>query len=304
MRLLRPHPRLTIHFSTTAVLGHGPKKRSIVATLKTSSGGKVLHLGAVLSAVGFGTERCTAGGFRGWYFWDTDTIEKTNLGASAPPSVVLSGGGDGALQDCLRAVTGKRSAKEILRALPIPESVLGALGTSEEQASRAYALSTGLKEEDHEILERLHHRHVDLAKTALNRNPRLESACDGMLRKDVSRVQLIFRCTHFGKSYALNRFLVLLLAERVASQPFPVLVLKEGTEVQDVLPPMGHMCGSPNACVGEKHSVVTVPYPDCRGTPGTGASTIPDVEVLVLRHGLVATPPHQSRQLLPFHASM
>ena len=83
--------------------------------------------GLVISARGFGDERCflewpnpplTRNGhpFRGFEFWASDPFERPNLGVpnragdDPRPRVLISGGGDGAMQDFLRIMTRHKSA--------------------------------------------------------------------------------------------------------------------------------------------------------------------------------------------------
>ena len=75
-------------------------------------------VGALVSSIGFGSEDTKVGTFLGWRFWENDPLERPQAGVTAgPPVCVISGGGDGALQDFLRFTTGRRSAREILGAL-------------------------------------------------------------------------------------------------------------------------------------------------------------------------------------------
>src|SRR5207253_1259492 len=69
----------------------------------------------VISACGRGIERTWLGqgeqptDFAGFQFWQNDPIEKFNYGAGGFPyrqtkTVIISGGGDGAMQDLLRSI--------------------------------------------------------------------------------------------------------------------------------------------------------------------------------------------------------
>ena len=80
------------------------------------------NFGMVVRAVGFGEEKCyvsPAHAYRGFEFWANDPFALSNLGCPAPPNVLISGSGDGGLQDFLRIVTRCNSALEIWNHLSI-----------------------------------------------------------------------------------------------------------------------------------------------------------------------------------------
>src|ERR1700691_5651503 len=69
----------------------------------------------MLIATGFGTENTQVkDNYRGFGFWESDPLRKyaLNMGIFAPQRMLISGAGDGALQDLLRVLTGPRSACE------------------------------------------------------------------------------------------------------------------------------------------------------------------------------------------------
>lgn len=72
--------------------------------------------GCVLWTVGFGAERCDFGDYVGYPFWETDPFEQPNCGVKGTaPEIVISGSGDGALQDFLRITTNLPSAEQVMR---------------------------------------------------------------------------------------------------------------------------------------------------------------------------------------------
>ena len=96
------------------------------------------HVGAdlVVWAAGFGGENITCGAYAGIPFWGEDTYEQLGSRPEAEPepepeaeplNILIAGAGDGALQDLLRIITGKGSAREIMTATP---SLVNAAWTS------------------------------------------------------------------------------------------------------------------------------------------------------------------------------
>ncbi len=98
-------PGLTVRFNTS-VAGHNVIPNGSAVYVQFTSGRPGLY-GAIISCIGFGAERCTVNQYSGFRFWDADDFEKPNLGLppQEKPTVLISGGGDGALQDFLRIVT-------------------------------------------------------------------------------------------------------------------------------------------------------------------------------------------------------
>jgi hypothetical protein len=89
----------------------------------TLSDGTKISAQALIWAAGFGLETCEivemfnpakTVKFRGVPFWGSDALEQPKCGcATMNPRVALLGGGDGALQDALRALTKKKSARHL-----------------------------------------------------------------------------------------------------------------------------------------------------------------------------------------------
>ena len=121
-RARRQYPRLQVMYRTILV-GRPVLAPSGLLQVRLSSL-RALPLfaplvGAVLSCVGSGTEKSTHGNYAGFDFWTTDPFQR--LGAT--DHVLISGGGDGALQDYLRVVTGRKSAEEIYAQLGMPLAI-------------------------------------------------------------------------------------------------------------------------------------------------------------------------------------
>jgi hypothetical protein len=154
----------------------------------------------------------------------------------------------------------------------------------------------------------------------------IAAALDPLWRDDVGSVQLVHSCTHFGRSFALNRFLVLLLeraaqernlrelAARTAAalravprapEAAPQFSRTAGYLLVDVNGGPGHTChGRP--CRGRHDAglaVATCAIP--RGAPLL-RSTFVAADILILRGGVAApvsllasSPISNRRQYLP-----
>ncbi len=93
----------------------------------------------MLSTRGFGTERTGVPNcpYIGFYFWQTDPFDNQNWGVNigTPARILIAGGGDGALQDYIRLLTG-RSPKEVYQALKVPPDTEAELQSAEDHAQR------------------------------------------------------------------------------------------------------------------------------------------------------------------------
>lgn len=280
--------------------------------------GAAVHrdFGMVILALGFGNEKTSAPApphppYSGFEFWSTDPFEQPNLGCATPPNVVISGGGDGSLQDFLRVTTRCRSAEELWRALPagiLP--TIAEVQDAEDQSNRTFSWgpdTSGVW--DCRALDRLHRVHDHLTDVVL-RATRVQDTLDKLLRTDVAGVKVIHSCTHFGQSYSLNHFLALLVSKRLeAIRPAWKQVLLSGSSLAGVAC-VGHPTVSPAACHGQPHDITTAPKTSCSGRAGR-PTRLGRFEVVVIRHGIdpiylranngQGAPMPPLRQLLPYH---
>lgn len=154
-------------------------------------------------------------------FWADDAILEYQCGFPKKPRVVILGGGDGALQDMLRALTGHLHPVDTwLKLLPqdhhgllagsLPR--LTALETQHAQTS-IWARGDALRVDAQKVLDAAYE---DLAKE-LAQNTALADAVIAMLRDDVESVHLCVRESYFSKAYALNRFMAHLFEQCVRS---------------------------------------------------------------------------------------
>jgi FAD binding domain len=277
----------------------------VEAETQTGTGPMTKHgYGAIIAATGMGHERVTAGAYHSWQFWENDTLEAANCGLprTTTPSVLISGAGDGALQDFVRVVTGQRSAAAIWDALiaggaTTPFDIFAELLAAEDHLKCAYACADVADE--HHVLQEVHDRTIAAAiRWHRLHQVAIANVLDVMLaaRPDVS---LVHPCTHFGKTYMLNRFLVHVLADYLDSSHGRT-ALRSSVAVCDVRG-VEHTCAGPGGCLGQGHDVDIVALPRCGSTPGTTILTTLTHNVVVLRHGInPATAVFGSRPSGPF----
>lgn len=303
----------------------------------TPAGGSpmAVNFGVVVWTVGFGNETsfvrpsrmCNhaldAAGqpfpFFGFPFWSTDPyVHPTyRLPSTPPPRIVISGAGDGGLQDFLRIVArpGFQAAGDLIGAIgSLPASLPCHLLSFDERAQRAFhwgdRAMTSWNGYDHTVLQTIHDEHRRLAQ-ALAQDPAVQQDIDKILRPDVPKeLHLIHDCTHFPNVYPLNRFLVLLIAEHLG-RPGLLMPRRRVLEVNSS-DTRRHICsGSHIACHGEEHDVHLVNAPHCLLPFNPHATVVETVNAnaVIIRHGIdvhTLTQPHLPdialpRQLPPFH---
>ncbi len=236
------------------------------------------HFGMIVWTVGFGAERCeipscdSGPDYRGYAFWESDPFQRADCGVPPPktPEVLISGSGDGALQDFVRITTRRKSAEEILRACSLPSRVAETLQSAEDLAQRAYHWGE-TKTHDHEVIDRLHQVHRGLVEGLVGAGRSSDDvvkALDVLIGRPAPRITLVSSCTHFANAYGLNRFLTLLIARFMQLHRNQPDVLRLGQRVQCVRGINGHACyGNPITCHGEDHEVELVSAPDAPAAP-------------------------------------
>jgi hypothetical protein len=301
-------------------------------------GTTVTPFGLVITAMGFGDERSYltyAPGhvpgvhpFRGYPFWSRDSFEHPRLSWTPrprPPRILISGGGDGALQDFLRIVTRFKSARELWDSLSLSAARRARIQKEaqdiEDQANRALIWS-GKNEHDHVALSRLMTDFRGLA-AAIYGMGRVPAKLDQAIRHDFQTLWFVHPCSHFSQGYALNRLLVLLLMFRLQER-YPDFVYKPNYRLVEVVCDPPHGPPDPATCHWQPHRAFFWSKPDCQSDPpGTFPPPPPltgpapphqieeEFDVIVMRHGII--PPRQlwnpatgaalppTRQLLPYH---
>ncbi len=281
-----------------------------------------LECSLAIACAGFGSERCSLSKdqptYRGYAFWDADEYGKPNLGIlGRTPNVLISGGGDGALQDFLRIVTNGRPASSIYKSLPeeYKESIEQEVRIVEDHAQRAAVWARqGLL--DHPINQRLQRDYQAIIDNLLAVGwKKIAKSLDPIVGSLTARlrIKLVHPCDHFSSCYALNRFLVLLL-EAYLSRRLELRVIRPETKVVDIEGAPGHQClDNPSLCHGRQH-VITIADADCNTFPTAGQfayqRTFLDdgpFDVVIVRHGIKSNNPPLGksaaaprRQLIPY----
>jgi len=239
----------------------------------------------VVLAGGFGQERTAYSDPHGLVlasgapFWQNDNLlaYQANM-----PTIVIFGGGDGALQDVLRALTGKQT----------PLDVLAALGTGAAWRALTQSLSSlAAFERQHELLsiweatrkdavgndisdvaaQQSLHNAFSTEAAELAKDWNVWNAMISTIRSDVSGVHLILRDNYFSKAYALNRFLVLLFHALAQSNDFAKTGLDFKIHYRTVLDSCSPLGSSPTSLNLQQN-----------GSP----FSIPDVNITVVRLGV------------------
>jgi len=270
--------------------------------------------GAVLSCVGFGPERtfdehlpARWGGYIGPSFWlDDDQIVQGNVTPLGVSEVVISGGGDGGMQDFQRVMTGE-FGKELLHKLNAEASALGidlapdamvrSFLEAEDAGRRAYAwqrasqpIAVDMAKWHDAFADGVRQLFSQLKTTSLSDLRRIAST---ILRPELLSMQLsvtwVYKDETPGYAYALNRYLALVIQElasitdRYGMAPKVQVLAKH--EIVKIGPThYAHKCVSPQSCFGIEHDVM---IKDSR----TGATTtLTDVGLIIVRHGALPDP--------------
>lgn len=171
----------------------------------------------VLLAAGMGTETTTLVTTKGYAganpeakrFWENDDLLKPG---TVDRSLAIFGGGDGALQDALRALTHCTHPLKIIGALekdPAVRKALDAVSANllvADRQSRQFGTWT-IRNGEYETVDSVC---ADVA-TKLARNRLVARAVSRQVVTGAGSVTLFVRGHHFDKAYLLNRFLVHLL---------------------------------------------------------------------------------------------
>jgi hypothetical protein len=229
-------------------------------------------------------------------FWDTDNFHLPNfkLADEVVPQVLISGGGDGALQDYLRVLSKPdlQGARPIFEACGIPKRLAARIG--EDQAAVDRQLKWGCKtHHDCRPLRWLHKRFVKVIDRILADSD-VRANVQTVLREPLPEVLLTYPCTHFGHVYALNRLLVLLLARYLAqySEPPRRETLAQGYKLEVIGGDGTHQCDGKKwrECHAEQH-IYTLAPADCALSPMRGPPRQGAANVIIIRHGVAPVLP-------------
>jgi len=306
--LLRVH--VGAHLVAPAPFFHSPGAATVDVKYVNAAGMQIDTFGAVLVTTGFGSENTKVGStFRGFAFWETDPFASANLAlpSGVTPRVLISGAGDGALQDFLRISTGRNSAREVFDACAIPQTIAAALKDIERRTACSYHWGehAGHDHALHMELEREHGAQVAVALSDPGVRSNLRVLLAGM-----PDLKLVHTCEHLTPFYALNRFLVLLIA-RYVERTTGTSIIEQQTAVTAVSAASSpHVCAlSPSLCHGEDHDVELSDWNYCADNSAGSPKAREQFNVVVVRHGIAAgvpafaalTPIAQPRQVLPYY---
>lgn len=158
-------------------------------------------------------------------FWADDAFETPTLGLSTlSQGMLVSGGGDGAMQDFIRLVSGQRSAREVWKAVepalsPTTLRAFERLGDWDRstQDTEEFAPAYGSM---CDRLAALHARYafeVWQVRSNVAEWAAVAAALDTLIpaTRPTDKVFLALKSTHFDGCYSLNRLVALLLVEYV-----------------------------------------------------------------------------------------
>lgn len=296
-------------------------RQLLQATLQRTRTGKpysrTIDVGVVIWATGFGREQhyLMAGSppqphpTWGYGFWQSDPLGEPDLGVkNGPASVLISGSGDGALQDFLRITTTCKSAGEIYSKCRIPDELERRLQTAQEWAQRTHSWGRHAGH-DHAVLNRLHAEYEQVVGMALAQAG-IQKELPKLLRPHMPTVRLVYECEHFSACYGLNRFLALLVGRYLEGRSVEgrgsILMAKRRLKDLRSIEKSHHCGADPVECHGKRHRATLVEFPDCGGVAGNEVRLQQPVNVLVIRHGLDLSEFHEDptpplfRQLLPY----
>jgi hypothetical protein len=184
----------------------------------------------VILAAGMGSERVQwkrdsrfTGGLAsisGPPFWLSDHLSDRFCGLAQESTIVVLGGGDGALQDALRCMLTGGAADVPLQVItdvyvdPVVKTHFDKAFPKLETIERQHAATRVWSNEQQDAPEMaaLQSAYLEVIKP-LAKEPAVQQMIGARLRDDVKEVYLAVREASLGKAYPLNRFLVLLIHE-------------------------------------------------------------------------------------------
>ncbi|MGF6571631.1 hypothetical protein ABH945_003752 [Paraburkholderia sp. GAS333] len=265
--------------------------------------------------VQFGTTRSIPlRSYKGYRFWlDSDSLDDRNFGISpfgpSVNSILISGGGDGAMQDLQRAATGLFGEKlydrlnKYLCGECVTDRHLLEIVSAEDRARRACAWKMSNPNDaspDSEmqlwddafkkVVNEIIGSHIEnyRIRHGLSRHVARERAlkylAENLLRQDFGyqdqpKITWVTKERHLGFAYALNRFLSLLLIE-VMGGGFaePHLELRLNSKITRIVrdDPAVDCCHYPDKCHGRTHHVEL-----------NKSGSLAPFQIIIIRHGLI-----------------
>lgn len=202
----------------TQFLGlENPGRKANEYLVKLRGGGKIAtyEFQSIFDCRGFRGENTSIGDFNAPKFWEQDTVDAAHSSLEGK-TIVVSGGGDGGLQDCIRVLYGNRSVVEIANQLEGLQDYYPELLMLKDRLIRALCMCPQ-NFKLHNILNAYHHDLLQIVREYIGLFEEGPPIPQFPFEKP-PRVFFYVDCSHFGVAYQLNYFLVLLLAELVLGQ--------------------------------------------------------------------------------------
>lgn len=274
--------------------------------------------GAVILCLGLGEEDTHCRSYAGLKFWEDDQLLDGPIWRlGRPPRILISGAGDGGLQDAVRALTGSPNTRQIFEDVMGPamddprwQAIHAELISTEHHAQRVWAWSSS-RLHRHGTDSGLHDTYAalvdDFMAGPLGNHVRARWRTLTLGR--ALEIKVAHRCSHVPWCYPLNRWLGL-LADYCRRSDFGSAhgLFLPGVELYDVHAADMHRCDPANAalCAEHPHRVVVRPS-TCAPDPGASPIELDgEFDVVVIRHGRLwsddpteARP--ETRQLLPLY---
>jgi hypothetical protein len=293
--------------------------------------------GAVLFCLGPGPEKIAEqkdsktrtilgkwSGFSGPDYWkDSDRmdVQRTKYPRDIS-SVIISGGGDGGMQDFQRIVTGiygcellahLEKVSKRLRSMPstrmrskeiLPYDALLRFIAADDAGRRACCWALNGGGENTANWHRMYYRQVKMLVSGWPKHVR-DDLARALFRAELFdqtlKVRWIMAGSNIGTGFALNRYLSLLLLALRRSLPRGQIIFQPGSYIDAIKPvnPEVHQCDAehPRDCMGKLHTVWIK-----RGTQQYRRN----VNLIIIRHGLgeidrpLGVSPPVVEQIVPF----
>lgn len=252
---------------------------------------------AVMLASGFGVEVCeipNSPEFAGYKFWETDPFEDPTYDGLIPPrqdTVLISGSGDGGLQDFLRVLTRQPSARKIYEDLNLSaRSIrLDRIHSLDHRLERASSWDSsrnakgGLTPLAFTRIPYWMERHDQcLDEVRRIRTQSLHDEVIAYLSSRPKKTILISQFDYFNCQYVLNQFLALLFIEclgahrdKAIRNSLEVIKSAEVTAISDAGKPALSTPTLARQCIGRPWDVTV-----------TGQAGSVRANVVIIRHGV------------------
>jgi len=204
----------------------------------------VYAVGFAKEAVVYADEKKPYRNFEHSEFWAKDKVSEKHLGFGGnKPCIGILGSGDGALQDALRCMVdpvefphplkiweGMMERQPHPKYKPLKYSIHVREALARIAAADCYTTSGAVWSHETHVFQSLDKAFNGIIDDLLKKERfKLTQVIGSMLRDDVKKVTIVTQRGHFSKSYALNRFLVLLFLKVL-----PLVRKKRGATVDTV----------------------------------------------------------------------